>query len=405
MLDFFENITLENDNIPALASLRQKGKAAFKGLPTLKDEPYKYTNLQSALTPQMFSQKPHACSHEHCTCHEACLDFEAHEFHFCGGRLHEHFHFIEGLEISSLKEALSTHEATAYIGKFDLASFPLVALNTALLDEGLFIRISKPLDKPIALIYHNKEGNLANIRNLIVLEKGAKAEIIEIFKGTDTPYLTNIVSEIVIAKGASLLHCKLQNEGQSAIHIAFSNVLVKSEGKYQSYLLSKGAKLSRCETRVLLKEENAEATVNAAYCINDAQTADVTTNIAHLSPLSTSNQIIRGVMDDNAHGVFQGKIHIAPDAQKTEGHQQHKALLLSPTARVDVKPELEIFADDVKCSHGATSGDLNAEELFYLKSRGIDELQARKILTSAFLNTAFEEIENQNIKTFLENAL
>jgi len=405
MLDLLKNITLENDNIPALASLRQKGKAAFKGLPTLKDEPYKYTNIQSVITPQMFSQKPHDCGHEHCTCHETCLDFAAHEFHFCGGRLHEHFHFIEGLEISSLKEALSTHEATPYIGKFDIEAFPLAALNTALLDEGLFIRISKPLDKPLALIYNNKEGVTANIRNLIVLEKGAKAEMIEIFEGTSTPYLTNIVSEISIAKGASLLHCKLQNEGQNAVHIAFSNVLVKSQGEYQSYLLSKGAKLSRCETRVLLKEENAKATVNVAYCVNDEQTADITTNIAHLSPFTASNQIIRGVMDDNAHGVFQGKIHIAPDAQKTEGHQQHKALLLSSNARVDVKPELEIFADDVKCSHGTTSGDLNAEELFYLKSRGIDEKEARKILTTAFLNTAFEEIENQNIKAFLENAL
>jgi len=404
MLDFFENISLLSSNIPALSSLRQKGKAAFKGLPSLKDEPYKYTNIQSVITPQMFSQKPHACNHEHCTCHEQYLDFSAHEFHFCNGLLHEHFHFIEGLEISSLKEALSMHEAAAYIGKFDIEAFPLAALNTALLEEGLFIRISKPLDKPLALIYHNKEGNLANIRNLIVLEKGAKAEIIEVFEGANTPYLTNIVTEISIAKKASLLHCKLQNEGQNAVHIAFSNVLIKSEGEYQSYLLSKGAKLSRCENHVLLKEENAKAVVNAAYRINDAQTADITTNIAHLAPLSTSNQIIRGVMDDSAHGVFQGKIHIAPDAQKTEGHQQHKALLLSSNARVDVKPELEIFADDVKCSHGATSGDLNAEELFYLKSRGIDELQARKILTSAFLNTAFEEIENQNIKAFLTDS-
>ena len=109
--------------------------------------------------------------------------------------LHEHFHFIEGLEISSLKEALSTHEAASYIGKFDLASFPLAALNTALLEEGLFIRISKPLDKPLALIYHNKEEKMANIRNLIVLEKGAKAEIIEVFEGADSPYLTNIVTD------------------------------------------------------------------------------------------------------------------------------------------------------------------------------------------------------------------
>lgn len=405
MLDFFENISDDGANIPALASIRQKGKAAYRGLPGLKDESFKYTPVQNVFEPSMCQTTKPCHTHEHCTCHDKYLDFDAYEFSFCNGYLHEHFHPVPGIEISSLTDALAEHEAAKYINKFDLPDFPFAALNTALLDQGAFMRISKPLDKPIALIYHANQSGLINIRNLIVLEKGAKAELIEIFEGDDKPYFTNITNEIFIGKGASLAHAKLQNEGTNSVHISFANVAVKESGNYQSHILQIGAKLARCETHVTLKEENAAATVNAAYNISNAQTSDITTNIEHISERTLSNQTVRGVIDDRAHGVFQGKIHIAPDAQKTEGHQQHKALLLSADATLDAKPELEIFADDVRCSHGTASGDLNKDELFYLKSRGINEPLARKILTSAFLQTAFETIENSNIRAFLTNAL
>lgn len=405
MLDFFEHLPIKESTIPALASLRQKGKAVFKGLPALKDENYKYTPVQNIFSPDMLQEIEPCQTHDHCHCGQKHLDFEAHEFCFCNGFLHEHFHYIDGLEISSLKDAFAEHEAAKYVGKLDLNKFAFAALNTALMDEGLFIRISKPLTKPIALIYNMAQSVLANVRNIIVLEKGAKAELVEIFEGSDKPYFTNIVNEVFIAKGASLAHAKLQAEGQNAVHVSLTNVTVKENGVYQSHILQKGAKLARTETHVVLKEENASATVNAAYAIKGAQLSDITTNIEHMAPLSLSDQTVRGVIDEKAHGVFQGKIHIAPNAQKTEGHQQHKALLLSESATLDAKPELEIFADDVKCSHGAASGDLNQDEIFYLQSRGIDEQTARKILTSAFLETAFEKIKNQDIKALLQNAL
>ena len=405
MLDFFENISSEDAAIPALSSLRQKGKAAYRGLPAQKEESFKYTPVQNIFTPDMRQTTNPCHTHEHCTCHDKYLDFEAYEFSFCNGYLHEHFHHASGIEIASLKEALAEHEAAKYINKFNLSDFPFAALNTALLDQGAFIRISKPLDKPIALIYHTNQSGLINIRNLIVLEKEAKAEFIEVFEGDDKPYFTNITNEIFIGKGASLSHAKLQKEGQNAVHISFANIAAKESGTYQSHILQIGAKLARCETHVVLKEENAAATVNAAYRIKGSQTTDITTNIEHISEQTSSNQTVRGVVDESAHGVFQGKIHIAPDAQRTEGHQQHKALLLSENATLDAKPELEIFADNVQCSHGTTSGDLSKDELFYLKSRGIDEPLARKILTTAFLQTVFEKVENANIQAFLTNAL
>jgi len=401
MLEFLKNIPLIETDIPALEALRQKGRCAFAGLPNSKTEAYKYTPVKIALTPEMFQKAEHTCEKQYCTCGQDDLPIEGYAFHFCEGVGHTHFHFTDGLEILSLTEAIATHEAAKFINKFDLENFPFAALNTAFLDEGVFLRVSKNLDRPIVFIYKGKENGFRNIRNLIVIEKGVKAEFIEIFEGSGASYFTNIVSEIFISKQASLSHYKMQTEGQNAVHIALSNVEVKEKGKYESFTFLKGAKLCRNETHVILKEEGAEAKVNAAYHLSSVRHSDITTNIEHLSAATKSNQVIRGVIEDEAHGVFQGKIHIAPDA-KTEGYQIHKALLLSDDAKVDVKPELEIFADDVKCSHGATSGDLNKEELFYLTSRGIDEKTAGQILTSAFLLTAFEDITNPKVKKLFE---
>jgi len=399
MLDFLENISLDYDDIPALVAIRQKGKLSFRGLPSKKTEAFKYTPVASVLTEDMFLQSEEKCDEEHCHCHESYFDFASYEFHFCNGRLHEHFHLEDGLEASSMLDAVTAHETSKYLNQTDWANFPFAALNTAYLEQGLFLRVSKKLDKPIAFIYHNKSKGFKNIRNVIVVEKGAKAELIEVFEGQNEPYFLNIVNEIFISKNAELTHCKLQKESNSAVHIALQSVHVKSQGKFESYTLQTGSKLARNETHVFLKEEGATALVNAAYHIKGLSLIDTTTDIEHISKETTSNQLIKGVVDEAAHGVFQGKIHIAPNAVQTEGYQLHKALLLSDDAAVDVKPELEIFADDVKCSHGATSGDLNQDELFYLCSRGISEKEARQILTSAFLNEAFEGIKNESLKT------
>ncbi len=403
MLEKLENINLCGGDIPSLISLRQKGKSAFKSLPAKKTEAFKYTDIAGALTEEMFSAPFHQCDEKHCHCQDQYLPFDAYEFHFCDGHLHEHFHFIDGIEVSSILDAVSDHETTKYLNRFELEKFPLAALNTTYLEQGLFLRFSKTSDKPIALIYHNKSNGFKNVRNVIIAEKGVQAEIIEIYEGQNDLSFSNIVNEIFISKNASLKHYKIQNESNNAVHIALQSVQIKSNGRYESYTLQKGSKLSRNETHILLKEENAAAVVNADYHIDGSTLIDTTTDIEHLSKNTTSNQVIKGVIDENAHGVFQGKIHIAPNAVQTEGYQIHRALLLSDNAAVDVKPELEIFADDVKCSHGATSGDLNQDEIFYLQSRGISENEARQILTKAFLDEAFESIENQNIKTFFEN--
>ena len=401
-----DHMPLEDD-VPALAALHQKGRLAFKALPDKKTEAYKYTDIQGALTVAMLERAKKTCIHAddgmcHCHAHEKSLPFEAYEFHFCNGCLHKHFHFIEGVEVMSLRDAVKEHEASRYINKFDLENYAFAALNTAYADEGLFIKISQNIDRPIVLFYHHDTNLMSHIRNIIVLEKGAKAEVVEIYQGDEAAYFHNIVNEIFISKDALLRHYKLQNEGKSAVHVALSNVQVKESGAYESFCLQKGAKAARNETHVLLKEQNARALVNAAYLGVMDKLIDTTTDIEHLSPLTNSNQIVRGVVSDKAHGVFQGKIHIFPHAVQTEGYQIHKALMLSDDALLDVKPALEIFADDVKCSHGSTCGDLNEDELFYLRSRGIAEDEARQILIKAFLCAAFDDIENQDIKNLFD---
>lgn len=404
MLDLLKCTSVENTNIPALTSLRQKGKEAFLSISDYNTEAYKYTPFIQSLTDNMFqTEAPH--HHKDCKCHDKFLPFDTDEIHFCNGCPHIHTSFIEGVEISSLADAVAEHEAQKYLNKFDLDAFPFAALNTAFLQNGLFVRISKKLNKPIAFIYHNTQTGAKYIRNIIVCETGVNAEVIEIFQGSSAPCFVNIVNEIFISKNAVLKHYKWQNEGANTAHIAFSNIQIKTGGKYESYTYQQGAHIARNETHILLKEENAEAIVNAAYRLNNNNLIDITTDIQHLAPLTHSNQLVHGIIANQAHGVFQGKIHIAPNAQQTTGYQLHKALLLSDDARIDVKPELEIFADDVQCSHGATSSDLNADELFYLKSRGIDEFTAREILISAFLDMAFENIPNNNIKEFFTHPI
>ena len=175
-------------------------------------------------------------------------------------------------------------------------------------------------------------------------------------------------------------------------------VRVRSGGFYDAFCLQRGANIGRNETKVLLKEEQASAEVNAAYVMHGWATLDTTTDIEHLAPETFSHQLVKGVVGGDAKGVFQGKIHIAKHAVKTEGTQLHKALLLTDTAEIDVKPELEIFADDVRCSHGAASGELDEETLFYMQSRGIGREEAKQILIDAYLDDVVNKVADAAVR-------
>lgn len=410
-----QNIELWGDDIPWLAGLREKGLTAFKklGFPKAKTEAWKYSYFnETALDGLTIDSKPHECA-----CNGAChcskvekLPFSVINVSFCNGKPEvEHLELPKGLIVKTLAEAIYDKEAQKYLNKsFDMEKFPFAALNTAYLEQGLFIVAERNavIETPLLLSYHSHGQNLwQNVRNLIVVENGAELTLLEDFFGTDNFYFNNMVNEIYIGTGAILKHYKRVKESSAAVHIALNSVNIRQNGKYTAFCAQGECNLARNETTVLLQQEGAEADINGAYRLYKNGHSDITTNIKHLAAHTISNQLVKGVLDGASKGVFQGQIHIAPDAQQTEGYQLHRALLLSDEAEVDCKPELEIFADDVKCSHGATSGDLDKEQIFYMQTRGISLENARQILIDAYLNEAFSKVENETIRQWLKEVL
>lgn len=416
-----QDIKLKGADLPKLEALREKGRNSFlrQGLPTPKTEAWKYTRVRTLTGDDFVIEETTAskCSckqNKTCCCNDQSfpLPLDAYEIRFCNGKLqNDHFHLPDGVDIYPLVEAFDDPDIFHLLNKsFDMEKFPFAALNTAYLEQGIFLCIGQNivLDKPIAFLYHSsgEVKRFTNIRNLIVLEAGAQAEMIEYYNYSGTPkseYFNNIVHEIYIGRNAKLRHYAVQNEAFKAVHIALTAVKVKENGNFESFCLQKGADLARRETHVILQETGAETNVNAVYMMSGWATLDTTTDVEHQAPHTRSGQLIKGVVNGQAKGVFQGKIHIVSGAQQTEGNQLHRALLLSNNAEVDVKPELEIFADDVKCSHGAACGELDAEQLFYLRSRGIGEEEARQMLIEAFVDEAFQTIKNPSIREWVQS--
>jgi len=218
-------------------------------------------------------------------------------------------------------------------------------------------------------------------------------------------YLLNTVAEIHLAEGAALTHIRLQDEAASAFHVSTTYADVAAGATYDSFTLTLGARLSRTEVHAQLTGAGAVTHLNAAQLLAGSQHADFTSVVGHTAPGCQSRQTVKNVLSGRSHGVFQGKIEVARQAQKTDGYQMNQALLLSPYAEVNSKPELEIFADDVKCSHGATVGELDAEQMFYLRSRGVPEAEARSILVRAFLSEALDAVADGRIRAWLEAAV
>lgn len=439
MAGLIQNKKLIGETIPWLAALREKGMEAFRqnGVPTAKTEDWKYTKPRDLNADDFVMQDSDYCEcggdchcgHQYeagekcdCGCHHQNpvqfldLPFAAYVIHFENGLfVPEHNHLPRGVTVLPLIEAIKNSEtAHKNLGRLiDLQKNPFAALNTAYLEEGVLIEVEKEtvLDQPLLLINHTQvqEQNLFyNLRYLVVLESGAKADLIEYYHYSGAPksrYFANIAAEIFLGRGACLNHYKLQAEAFKANHVAFTVAQVKADAAYHNFCFQKGANIGRNEVQVRLTEKCASANVDAAYKMSGWATLDTTTLIEHLSPQTFSDQLVKGVVDGDAKGVFQGKIHISPNSVAAEGHQLHRALLLSDNAEIDCKPELEIFADDVKCSHGAASGELDEEQLFYMRSRGIDEDEARQMLVEAFLDDVLLKISNEQVRGWLKSVV
>ena len=306
----------------------------------------------------------------------------------------------DDLEIKSLDSNL---ENKIFNKKNFTRKDSLLDINSAFLNENLIIKVKKnaKLKNPISIFYYNceEEKYLINNRINIILEENSEAEINEIFfSNNKSIYWNNVHNYVCLKKNSKLQHYKIQLESKNAIHSSSTNIDCENSSIYNNFIFSIGGNMSRIEVISSINSADINFNIKGLYLAKTNQHHDITTLMQHKHPESKSNQHIKGILQKDSSGVFQGKVIVAQDAQKTDAFQFNQNLLLSETAEVNAKPELEIYADDVKCSHGATTGELDEGMLFYLRSRGLNKEEARKLLIEGFINELFDDIENKELK-------
>lgn len=383
-----------------LSELRRQAIARFqtRGFPTLKDEEWKYTNM-GPITRTTF--RPAAGIRNGVSTEDlgraAFHGFKGIQLVFVNGRydarLSELRPLPEGMIVSSLPGAVRREPGTiegilARSAAFDRQ--PFVALNTALWEEGALVRIPGGLDVslPIHLLFVTiADGNptVAHPRNLVVVDKGARVTIVESYVGWgDGAYFTNAVTEAIVRENARLDHYKLQRESEQAFHVATLQVHQERASSVSDNSISFGGGLVRNDVNTWFAGEGGELALDGLYVLGGRQHVDNHTRIDHASPHCTSNELYKGILDGHARGVFYGNIFVHKDAQKTNAMQMNKNLLLSKDALVDSIPGLQILANDVRCRHGSSIGHMDEDAVFYLRSRGLDEVAARGLLTYGF---------------------
>ena len=333
---------------------------------------------------------------------------------FINGNFSEEFSFYpegdNGIQVKQLQKAFVEDEELVekYLSKqADWQNNALVALNTSLTSNGAFISIAdgRSYENPIQILHISTDQSfLTNHRNLIVVGENSQAEIIESYYGKDdVTGFNNVVTEFVFRENSIVDHYKIQAEGSGTYHVAFNQVNQEKGSTYTSFNLDLGGKLTRNDLNSYLNGEHCETNFYGLYVGDGEQHFDNHTRIDHASPNCNSNEHYKGILADKSRGVFNGKVLVHKDAQKTNAYQSNNNILLSEKATINTKPELEIYADDVKCSHGATIGELDEEALFYLRTRGIGEEQASRILRFAFVGEVIEKIKEQPIRERIES--
>jgi len=407
-----------------LQKLRQSGAEQFRarGLPTVRVEAWKYTNL-NPLRGRDFALAANA---------DAPIDRgllptlvigkrPPYRLVFTNGAYRGDLSTITelptGARLLSLAEAVKLYpdlmrEKLGHIARGDVSG--TLALNTAFLQDGYVLHLAPgvTIDDPIEIVFVGVGGTDAPPvyypRSLVVAEAGSRVTLVEYHVGyagavgQGGVYFSNAVTEVQVGEGAIVRHCKVQDESLAAFHLASTYAHLGRDSRYDNFSFATGGKLSRNELHVTLAAQGADCRLNGAYLMHREQHVDHTLVVDHAAPQTTSRQLYKGVFDDKARGVFQGKIVVRPAAQKSDGQQLSRALLLSSQAEINTKPELEILADDVKCSHGATAGELDESALFYMRARGIPESQARRLLIEAFLNDVIDGMALSALRMPLE---
>jgi Fe-S cluster assembly protein SufD len=397
----------------ALKALRARAVERLSALtvPTTRDEEWRFTDL-GPLTQKRFQPAAPAARLEAGALAGLLAEEPATRLVFVDGVLHDHLSTVardQGVIVSALSAADAQTQARAGSEFGRLAAFEhgvFAALNTAFLREAavVFVPRGTAVSTPVHLLFVATQPGVAIYpRVLVVAEAGSSVTVIEDFLALGgTAYLSDAVAEIRVGDDARVRHIKLQREAADAFHFATTAAQVGRHGRYECTALSFGARLSRHDLTVGIAGEGAACDLAGLALIGGRQLADTHSTIDHAVAHGQSRQLHKTIVGGSAHAVFNGRIMVRPGAQLTDSGQQSRNLLLSAKARVDTKPQLEIFADDVKCAHGATVGQLDAEELFYLRSRGLDETAARNLLTYAFGAEVADRIPLPSLKARLE---
>ncbi|MDB5557643.1 MAG: FeS assembly protein SufD [Enterovirga sp.] len=397
-------------SLPGDISVRESAMAGFaeRGLPHRRVEEFKYTDLRALMREAApLADKPSpadlAVAFNHA---KAFTGLSAARLTIVNGyvatELSEAAAFPVGVEVMPMNQALAGgHGLLRAVGAVAIArDNPVYQLNTAFMTDGAVIRVpaGAAIEQPLHLRFVNsgQQAFATASRVLVVVEEGASVTLLESHEGPDgLAYQPNDVIEFVVGDRAQVRHVRLNAEGREAVALSTLTAKLGAEVSFNSMNVVTGAHVSRHQVFLTFAGEHSQARVDGACLLNGRQHADATLLVDHAVPHCTSRELYKTVVDDEATGVFQGKIVVRPHAQKTDGAMKSDTLLLSDGASMNNKPELEIFADDVVCGHGATCGALNEDLLFYLRSRGLPEAEAETLLLQAFLGQAIETVENE----------
>ena len=411
--------SLNGEKTSELHKIRKEALKNFNSLslPTSKDEEWRYTNISPLLKYNFTPADGDVSISDEVINKLKFDDLKSSIIVFVNGKFSKEYSQLlklpEGTVISSISDAIKNYPDIIgkHFGKYaEYNSQIFTALSTAYTKDGAFIYVpdNKIVEHPIHIIFITSSDDkiVTQPRNLFVSGKNSQVSIIEHYAGTDENiYFTNAVTEIVAGENAIVDHIKLQEESKNAFHIARMEVDQERSSNFTSHSISTGGVISRNDFNSRFNDEGGECTLNGLFIIANEQLFDAHTLIDHANPHCNSHEHYKGILDDNSRGVFNGKVIVRQDAQKTNAFQENNNILLSNNALVNTKPQLEIFADDVKCSHGATIGQLDEEARFYLNSRGIGNEAATSILIHAFASDVITSIKIDSIRNYLEEIL
>ncbi|MFL5764630.1 MAG: Fe-S cluster assembly protein SufD [Bacteroidia bacterium] len=391
-------------NLFGAAALREEAIAAFEkqGIPNRKSEEYKYVNVEAVLKERSAPSKDPVVSSPQILAGALTVVINGKSV-TCSATP------PKGLVICSIGEAFEKYSVTInqHYGKYaDVDSDPFIALNTALCSEGVFIHVEKNtvIETPVHVIHGSSADPLCSSRNLFVIDDNAQATVIESFE-SKTKAFRNALTEIVIGTNANVDHYKIQEEGEDAALLSTTQTYQKKQSVFSTHTFTLSGGWVRNNLTMVLDDEHIESHLNGLYLTNGSQVVDNHTLVDHRKPNCNSNELYKGIIEDRSSATFNGKIYVRKDAQKTNAFQSNKNILLSDEGTINTKPQLEIYADDVKCSHGTSTGKLDEDKIFYLRARGLSEASAKKLLMHAFASEVVNTIKVEELRNYVENRI